>query len=237
MSLTGETTILLPVDVSTDETPAEELLDLLGPVNVVVLGYVSVPDQAVPAQIRDETEAAATERLERIGARLEPGGGSVTELLVYTHDRDETVDRVAEEYDCDAVLTPGEAGTVGRVLVAVRGRENLDRVTSLVASLLAAVDASVTLFHGADADMAAGRRLLEDATTRLTEAGVDRERIETRLAEDVDPADEIVRLAADADVLVLGETKPSLRERILGDAQNRVLRERDEPIFVVRDPS
>ncbi|PSO55661.1 MAG: hypothetical protein BRC31_00410, partial [Actinobacteria bacterium QS_5_72_10] len=45
-------------------------------------------------------------------------------VLVFTEDRQDTIDRVADQHGCDAVLLPGEAGTVERILVPLRGDVN-----------------------------------------------------------------------------------------------------------------
>lgn len=237
MPLAGDSTILVPVDVSGSKTPAEGILDLLGLVDVVLLGYYPVPDQAAPAQLKHEHESEAARRLEEIADGLAEGDGNVTEVLVFTHDRQETIDRIADEHDCDAVLTAGEADSVERVLVPLRGEANLERILSLVGDLLQFSDASVTLFHSGsdDADRRRGKSLLDDATDHLIENGIDRGRIDRRLSEDGEAWVEIVEFGTEFDVLVLGETEPSLRERILGDVPTKIVDKTDKPAFVVRD--
>jgi hypothetical protein len=47
MSLTADPTILIPVDVSITEPPDQMILDILKPVNIVMLGYYPVPKQTV----------------------------------------------------------------------------------------------------------------------------------------------------------------------------------------------
>ncbi|MFB6127743.1 MAG: hypothetical protein ABEJ79_10695 [Halolamina sp.] len=44
MPLTGGSTILVPVNVSDDERPAKDLLTVSDAVDLVLLGYYSVPD-------------------------------------------------------------------------------------------------------------------------------------------------------------------------------------------------
>lgn len=155
---------------------------------------------------------------------------------MFTHDRDETVDRAAEEYDCDAIPLPGSHTATERVFVPLRGDDNLDRILSLVADLLRRGEATATLFHAATADeQAHGRSLLNDAAGRLVEGGFDRARIDTRLATTDDPGTEIVEIAHEFDLLVVGETEPSLTDRILDRVSTRIADEVDRPAFVVRD--
>lgn len=233
MSHSGDLTILVPVDVSVGELPSLEFVDRLGPISVVVLGYFPVPDQAAPALIKDEYEAEAEARLRQL-AEEHPG---LTEVLVFTHDRDASIDRIAAEYDCDAVLTTGNATDLDRVLVPLRGDVNLDRIVSVTARLLQASDATATLFHSTadDADASYGEFLLRGAVDRFVDLGVDESRIDWQLVEGGDPRADIVALADEYDIVVFGESEPSLRDRILGDVLSRIVDDIDRPALVVRD--
>jgi nucleotide-binding universal stress UspA family protein len=229
----GELTILVPVDLSEAEPPNLDVVDRLGAVEVVLLGYFPVPDQAEPALIRDEYGPEAADRLDAVAA----AHGDPEEVLVFTHDREATIDRVADQYGCDAVLTPGETTAVDRVLVPIRGDVNLDRILAVVADLLLAGEETATLFHSVaeDADPSGGELLLMGAVDRLVEHGVDRDRLDWRLSEGGDPRTDIVELGAEYGLVVLGETEPSLRERIIGDVLSGIIDALEAPSLVVRD--
>jgi nucleotide-binding universal stress UspA family protein len=233
MARLGDLRILIPVDVSEADLPPLDVLDHLGAVEVVLLGYFLVPDQAEPALIRDQYGSEAADRLDAVAAEH----GCSTEVLVFTHDREATIDRIADEYDCKAVLTAGRTTVVDRVLVPLRGDVNLDRVLAVVADLLLAGDESATLFHSVaeDADPGQGELLLRGAVDRLVEYGVDRDRVDWRLSEGGDPATDIVELGDEYDLVVLGETEPSLRDRIIGDVLSTVVDALDVPALIVRD--
>jgi nucleotide-binding universal stress UspA family protein len=233
MSRLGELTILVPVDVSQAELPALDVIDHLGAVEVVLLGYFPVPDQAEPALVRDQHGPTAADRLDAVAT--EHGGPD--EVLVFTHDREATIDRIADEYGCNAVLTPGRSSTVDRVLVPIRGEVNLDRILGVVADLLLAGEETATLFNSVpeDADPSQGELLLMGAVDRLVEYGVDRDRVDWRLAEGGDPKTDIVELGREYDLVVLGETEPSLRERIIGDVLSGIVDALDAPALIVRD--
>jgi nucleotide-binding universal stress UspA family protein len=158
-------------------------------------------------------------------------------VLVFTHDRDATIDRIADEYDCNAVLTGGRSSTVDRVLVPLRGDVNLDRILGLVADLLLAGDETATLFNSVpeDTDPSQAELLLMGAVDRLVEYGVDRDRVDWRLAEGGDPGTDIVELGREYDLVVLGETEPSLRERIIGDVLSGIVDALEPPALIVRD--
>jgi nucleotide-binding universal stress UspA family protein len=237
MSLGGDSTILVPVDVSDDEPPAQPLVELCRSVDVVILGYYPVPDQVAPAQLRQDHGADATAALAEVADEFRAGDIDVTDVLVFTHDRQDTVDRVANEYGCDAVLTLGQSEQIERVLVPVRSDTNLERIVSLLADVVRMSDISITFFHSVveDSDPSRGESLVRGAVDRLDEAGIDRERIDWQLSDEESPHDEIIELAREYDLLVLGETKPSLRERILGTVPSRVVDEVDKPSFIVRN--
>ena len=233
MTRAGDLRILAPIDVSETEQPALSVIDRLGPVEVVLLGYFPVPDQAEPALIREEYGQAATERLDAVAA----AHGDPGEVLVFTHDREATIDRVADEYDCDAVLTAGGTGALDRVLVPLRGDVNVDRILSVVADLLLAGEETATLFHSVaeGTDPSGGELLLMGAVDRLVEYGVDRDRVDWRLAEGGDPRTDIVELGGEYDLVVLGETEPPLRERIIGEVLSGIIDGLEVPALVVRD--
>jgi nucleotide-binding universal stress UspA family protein len=237
MPLSGDSTILVPVDVSEEDIPGRGILELLRPVDVVVLGYYPVPAQTAPAQLKADHETEAASRLEAAVARFEGAEHDVEGVLVFTKDRQDTIDRIAEQHDCDAVLVPTADGPVERILVPLRGDVNLARIVSLVADLVRLSDATVTLFHSvaADADPSQGEFMLRGAVDRLAEAGVDRDRLDWELSEGADPESAIVSLAADHDLLVLGETEPSLRDRIIGTVLTPILDAVEVPTIIVRD--
>jgi hypothetical protein len=237
MPLTGESSVLVPVDVSTTALPAQVLFDLLRPINVVVLGYYPVPKQTAPAHLKRDHEEAAAARLRRVVDQFRSADHEVEGVLVFTKDRRDTIDRVADRHDCDAVFVPGEADAVERILVPLRGAVNLDRIVSLVAGLTRATDADVTLFHSVtdEDDPDRGESVLRSAVDRLVERGVDRDRVDRRLSTAGAPREEIVAMAADYDLLVLGETDPSLRDRIFGGLLTPIVADVDRPAVVVRD--
>ena len=236
MSLSGSSSVLVPVDISGDEQPAQPLIDLCRSVDIVLLGYYPVPDQVAPAQLREDHESDATAALADVAEKFRDSGIDVTDVLVFTHDRIETMDRVANEHGCDAVLTVGTGERIERVLVPVRGGTNLERIVLLLADVMRMSDVSVTFLHSAvDDEPDNGELLVRGAMDRLSEAGVDQERIDWQLADEDSPFDEIIELAQEYGLLVLGETKPSLRERIFGTVPSRVVDEVDKPAFIVRD--
>ena len=227
--------VLVPFELPDADPVPPVLVETLAAIEVVTLGHYGLPEQTPPSAGRDQFEADATAELDDLAAPFESAGVPVTTRLVFGKARDKTIDRVAIEEGCDVILTPGRADAVGRLFVPLRGEENFDRILSFVSELLAATDATVTLFHrGDEADRLPGEEILADATDRLVGAGVDPDRIGRRLSEDDDVGRSIVEIGTDFDVLVLGETEPSLRDRILGTVPAQVTADTEDPTFVVR---
>ena len=228
--------ILVPFELpDADEVPLV-LVDTLATMEVVLLGHYGLPEQTPPSVARDQFEDDARAELDDIAQRFEEIGVSVTTRLVFGKAREKTINRVALEEDCDVILTPGDADAIAEVLVPLRGEANFDRILSFVGELLIATEASVTLFHtGEESDRLPGEEILADATDRLVEAGVDPDRISRQLSAEDDVERSIVDLGDTFDLLVLGETEPSLRDRIFGSRPAQVTAGTDDPAFVVRN--
>lgn len=228
--------VLVPFELPEADPLPAVLIEPLASMAVVVLGHYGLPEQTPPTAARDQFEPDALAELDRLARPFADRDVPVSTRLVFGKARDKTIDRVALEEDCDVILTPGRADAVERLFVPLRGAENLDRILSFVAELLAATDASVTLFHtGTASDRVPGAELLADAADRLEAAGIDPDRIDRELAEDEDASRSIADLGASFDLLVLGETEPSLRDRIFGTVPAQVTAGTDTPAFIVRN--
>lgn len=230
--------LLVPVDVSTDSLPGNGLADFLAGIDVVLLGYFPVPDQSLPAQIKLNRGDEAAARLDRIAEQVRAGdvAGVVETELVFTHDRQDPIDRVADEDGCDGVLVPGEAGPVERILVPLRGDRNLDRILSFAGAVARHSGASITLFHAVTDGDEDGEQLLATAAEQLAADGLDDGRVTTQISEGGDSYAQIVEQGSVFDLIVLGETEPSLRERIFGSIPATIADRTSCPVVVVRDP-
>mgnify|MGYP002760684970 FL=1 len=228
--------ILVPFELPDADGVPPVLIDTLTTMEVVLLGHYGLPEQTPPSVARDQFEDDARAELDGIARRLEEAGVSVVTRLVFGKAREKTINRVALEEDCDVILTPGDADAIAEVLVPLRGEANFDRILSFVGELLTTTGASVTLFHtGEESDRLPGEEILVDATDRLVEAGVEPDRISRQVSEEDDIERSIVDLGDTFDLLVLGETEPSLRDRIFGSRPAQVTAGTDDPAFVVRN--
>lgn len=234
----SEPTVLVPVDASDPEAPSQALVDMLSPHQLVVLGYYQVKDQAATSQVRSQFGEEATEATEAIANRFIEQGGEAEPVVVFTHDRSKTIDKIAAEYGVDAVLTAGNVGEfLDRILVPLRGDDNLERILGFVGVLLRESDATATMLNVADGEEASsrGELLVRGACDRLADEGVDPARLGWREERSGSPVDAISEAALDYDILVVGETEPSLADRVLGGVTNELIDESSDPLLVVRN--
>lgn len=232
-------TVLVPIDASDPEDPSRALVELLSPYQLVVLGYYPVADQTATDQARNQFGKEATDATEAIADRFAERGAGAEPVVVFTHDWSKTIDNVAADHEADAVLTPGRVGdTLDRILVPLRGDNNLDRILGFVGILLRESDATATIFNVAESDeeVSRGELLVRGASDRLSETeGVETDRLDWRQERANSATDGIIEAAADYDMLIVGESKPSLTERILGDVTDGVIEQSPVPLLIVRD--
>ncbi len=235
-----ETTILVPVNASDPGAPSGALVELLSPHAVVVLGYYPVPDQSSSDQLRSQFGEKCETEIAEIAERFAREGASAESVLVFTKDRTKTIDRIAAKYDADAVLTTQAVEeTLDRILVPMRGDETLESILEFVEQLLGKSDATATLFNviTAEDDASQGELIVRGACDRLEEHGVAPERVDWKQTHGESASSAIIAAAKSYDLLVVGETKPSLRERLLGTVTDNVIDESPRPVLIVRKNS
>ena len=228
------TRVLVPIRVLEGESVSFGLMDLLGTMDVTVLGYHVLPEQTPPDQARLQYEERATEALEDVSEEFRAAGGDADHRLVFTADRTKTIDRVATEIDARAYVVTGATGTVDRLLVPLSGDVAVARILSFVADLVGDRDIGVTLFLAAgagEAEAAEEQGVLDDAAATLRDRGLD---VRTELATGVGPFEALIDAVAGHDAVVMGEQAPSLRSMLFGEAANRVAAESVGPVLVVR---
>jgi len=229
-------TILLPIRVLERESIPEGVPELLTNAHIVLLGYHVVPDQTATAQAMNQFEAQATRRLDDLTAILEHAGTTVESQLVFTHDAQTTVDRMAAEHDCLATLIPNATRPIEHVLVAIRGVVGIDRFVRLVSGLFGPKDINVTLYHIAEEDEtdADVETLLNGIKARLSEEGVSEAVIDIEITRGDAHQEMIVDAADDYDAIVMGESDPSVTTFLFGMTAEQVAKQFLGPVFVVK---
>ncbi len=222
------TRVLVPVEVLEGKSVSPGLMNLLGTVDVTVLGYHVLPEQTPPDQARLQFEDRATDALADLSEEFETAGGRADHRLVFTHDREQTIDRIANEIDARAFAISGMTGDVDRLLVSISGDVATERILAFVEALVGGREIGVTLLlAGTKPD----ERRLEDAADRLRNAGID---VRTELVAGKSPFRGLMDTVPDHDAVVMGENAPSIRSLVFGDDPERVASASVGPVLVVR---
>jgi nucleotide-binding universal stress UspA family protein len=229
-------TVLVPIDASDPNEYPAGIIDLLAPAKVVVLGYYPVPDQAAPDHLQEEYQEEAKAAMEPTVRSFAQQGTAVESVLVFTRDRTQSIDRVANEFGCDAVLVPGDTHDLNNVLVSLKDETNMFRVLEVVGLLLEDANPAVTLFHAESIEKGSARSelYLRGATDWLRDRGLDRERITWKEPTEETQDSDLLELAESHDFVITGEYEPGLRERVVGDMPNRIADTTDTDVLVVR---
>lgn len=224
------TCILVPVAVLEGETVAPGLMNLLGTVDVTVLGYHVVPEQTPPDQARIQYEERAVSALEDITQEFQQAGGDADYRLVFTHNQQKTIQRVADEINARAIATTGATGDVERILVSLTGDVSIDQILALVTELIGDRNIGVTLFV---ADKATDDvcYALNESAARLADAGID---TQTEIATG-SPFDALINAVPGHDVIVMGEQAPSVTSLLFGEESERIASASVGPVLIVRD--
>ncbi|OVE85351.1 universal stress protein [Natronolimnobius baerhuensis] len=236
MSSSRNHRVLVPVDVLEGESVPSTVVDAFASIPVVLLGYREIPDQTAPEQARDQYGDRVRAELEELRTVFEDANCDVATRLAFTHDRLKTFERVTVEESCDAILLLNPAPVLESVLVALRSDVTVAHMARLLRTVLDGTDLEVTLFHvAADEDgRNAGTELLETARTALVDEGVAANRIDSRVVVGGSPTDAILEAANDHDLLVVGESRPSVRRYVFRDRAERLAKRTVDPVLVIR---
>lgn len=214
------TRVLVPLAVLEGETVSSGVVDSLSNAEVVLLGVHVVPEQTPPGQARMSFEDRAEDLLEETATEFEDAGVSVDTVLVFTHDRAETVARVADERGCDAVVSNQSSHDSSKVLVPLLptdldGDEKLaDTVFSLVEGRDVTVDVIV---FAEDADDARAECVVDI----LVERGLTPDSAAYGSRATDTPVVSVGEEAVDYDLVVM-RNEFSLVDLVLGDKPRRV---------------
>lgn len=237
--------VLVSVEVPEPEQISPLLIELHRPMKVCLLGTYLVPEQTAPEQARDQVESETSASLDEVAAAFDEAGVEVEAELLFVPDRLEAVERTAVERNCHAILLLKPVYSLERILAAVRPGPMATRVINVLGGLMENGTYRATLLYvapeeedaedGEAAKREEPRREMELLRRELVEEeGVDGDRIETRLAV-ADDAESVVEEAArEHDVVIIGETEPSVRDTVFGDFSRRLADDTDRPVLVVR---
>lgn len=232
--------VLVAVRVPEPEQISPLLIELYRPLRVCLLGLYEVPDQTAPEQAREQFGNEAGASLQEVAGAFRSEGVEVETELVFTPDELETVERTAVDRDCHAVVLLRPAYEIDSILAALRPGPMATRVLHFLAELLRGTDYRATLLHVAGEgegleEQEEERRELELLQRELLgQEGIDADRVTTRLAIDENREAAVLAAAREHDLVLIGETEPTVREKVFGDFSRRLADEADVPVMVVR---
>lgn len=227
------------VDLNLPDPPSlsTPLIEVLASLKIELLGWYSVPEQTSPEHAREQFQQEAKDTLKQFSDTFEEAGATVSTHLVFTPDELDTISRISTEQDCDAVLIPAETEKLQRILVPLRGLHNLGRITEFVADLVHDNITDVVLMHVLEEGETAEsirKELLVRSENMMKEQGIQADLIQTEITGGDNPSEEIINRAEDFDAVVLGETKPSIRELLFGTVPEAIAETVQIPVMVIR---
>lgn len=225
------TRVLVPIAILKRQSVSTGLINLLGTMDVSVLGYHVPPEQTDPDQARRQYEKRAVDALEDITEEFRQAGGEADYRLVFTHNRKQTIQRVADETNSQAFAIPETTGPIKRLLVQLSGDIATDRILSFVVELIGNRDIDVTLFLVSDDESDEAQERLDTAADVLTEHEID---VRMTLESDTTPFAGLIDAVAGHDAIIIDEQVPSFRSLLFGDETERIATESVGPVLVVR---
>ena len=228
-------TILVPLELPDPEPLSPVLIEDLSSLNVVVLGHYDLPEQTPVRDAREQFGEAAQATLDEIAGAFADAGASVRTRLVFGKDRAAAIRQVAAEEECAAELDPAPTEGIGRILVPLPDVAEFDRLPRFIRVLSEDGTRRITLFHVVEGEerRERGEAVVEETRERLIADGFDAGSIDTLVIEGDGHDEEILRVAADYDAVVMYEPESRLGDRVFGTLADRIADETGDPVIVV----
>jgi nucleotide-binding universal stress UspA family protein len=232
-------TVLVFVEFPDPNLPSTGFLEHLAYPDAELLGFYQLDDEEPVEEVRAEHEDSFRAELAKQAEQFEKRGIRTEYDLLFEHDRVEARQRISEREAVDAILLPGEANTLGKVLIASRDLRNAEDKASNILNIVDREDMiAVDLVHVADPDdpegEETGEEVLRQMKSILTEKGVPDSRIHEKVRTGSDVAFELSQAARGYDLIVLGETEQDAGDKIFGPVSDYILDDRDVPVLIVR---
>jgi nucleotide-binding universal stress UspA family protein len=230
--------VLVFVEFPNPDVPTKGFLEGFKYPDAEVVGFYHLDEGESAEEARAAHEDEFTSAVEEIAERFEREGVRADHDLVFGHDRFEARQQIVQRDAIDAVLLPGAANTLGKVLIASRNPRNAEGKASLFDIVDQEQLISIDLIYVADPDdpegESEGERILKQAASTLTDAGFPELRIRRNVRSGTDVAFELSQAARGYDLVVLGETERDLGDRIFGPIGEYIVEERDVPVLILR---
>ncbi|MFC7185382.1 universal stress protein [Halorubrum yunnanense] len=228
-------TILVPLELPDPEPLSPVLVDDLSSLDVVILGHYGLPEQTPARDAREQFGDAAQATLDEIADAFGDVGASVRTRLVFGKDRAAAIQQVAAEEGAAAELDPAPTEGVERILVPLPDVAEFDRLPTFIRILSEDSTKEITLFHVVEGEerREQGEAAVRETRERLIEDGFDSDSVDTRIVEGDEHDEEILRVAAEYDAVVMYEPESSLSDHVFGTLADRIADETGDPVVLV----
>ena len=229
-------TILVPFELPDPEPIPSVLVADLAPLDIVALGHFQVPEQTPRDMAREQFEAEAQAALDEVTEPFREQGQSVRTRLVFGKDRQSAISTVMLEDGCAAELDSAPTEGIKRILVPIPDATEITRLPEFVQLLCEEQTTEITLFHVAEGDepIETADRIVAEARDGLIGAGLDAELVDTLSVTGESHDEEILRVAADYDAVVMYDAASRIRDRVFGTLPDRIANQTGDPVIVVR---
>jgi len=228
-------TILVPLELPDPEPLSPVLIEDLASLSVVILGHYDLPEQTPATLAREQFGEDAQATLDEVADAFAEAGASVRTRLVFGKDRAAAIQQVAVEEDCAAELDPAPTDGIGRILVPLPDVAEFDQLPGFIRVLSEDSTQRITLFHVVEGGESReqGERVVTETRERLIGDGFDAAAVDTLVVEGDEHDEEILRVAADYDAVVMYEPESRLGDRVFGTLADRIAGETADPVIVV----
>jgi nucleotide-binding universal stress UspA family protein len=228
-------TILVPIELPDPEPLSSVLIEDLASLSVVVLGHYDLPEQTPPSSARDQFGEAAQATLDEVAEAFADAGAAVRTRLVFGKDRAAAIRQVATEEGCAAELDPAPTEGIGRILVPIPDVAEFDRLPRFIRVLSEDSTQRITLFHVVEGEESRerGESVVAETRERLVADGFDSASVDTLVVEGDEHDEEILRVAAGYDAVVMYEPESRLGDRLFGSLADRIADETGDPVILV----
>jgi nucleotide-binding universal stress UspA family protein len=228
-------TILVPLELPDPEPLSPVLIEDLSSLDVVVLGHYGLPEQTPASSAREQFGEAAQATLDEVADAFADAGASVRTRLVFGKDRAAAIRQVAAEEGCAAELDPAPTEGIDRILVPIPDVPDLDRLPKFIRILSEDSTQRITLFHVVEGEESRerGETVVRETRERLIGDGFEPDAVDTLVVEGTEHDEEILRVAADYDAVVMYEPESRLGDRVFGTLADRIADETRDPVILV----
>ena len=229
-------TILVPFELPDPEPIPSVLVAGLAPLDIVAMGHFQVPEQTPREMAREQFESEAQATLNEVAEPFREQGQSVRTRLVFGKDRQSAISSVMLEEECTAELDPAPTEGIERILVPIPDAAEVTRLPEFVRLLCEDRTVEITLLHVAEGEesIETADRIVTAARDGLIEAGLDAELVDTLTVAGESHDEEILRVAADYDAVVMYDAASRIRDRVFGTLPDRIANQTGDPVIVVR---